>query len=50
MDTFDRDWKKLGFWEPAFIPAGLTKQDLINNHRKMYRKFYLRPQVIGRYL
>jgi anaerobic magnesium-protoporphyrin IX monomethyl ester cyclase len=47
---FDRDWKKLGFWEPAFIPAGLTKQDLINNHRKMYRKFYLRPQVILRYV
>jgi anaerobic magnesium-protoporphyrin IX monomethyl ester cyclase len=47
---FERDWKKLGFWEPAFIPAGLTKQDLINNHRKMYRKFYLRPRVIGRYL
>jgi radical SAM superfamily enzyme YgiQ (UPF0313 family) len=47
---FDRDWKKLGFWEPAFIPAGLTKQSLINNHRKMYRKFYLRPRVIARYI
>lgn len=48
--TFDCDWKKLGFWEPAFIPFGMTKDELIAGHRRMFRKFYLRPAVIGRYL
>jgi len=48
--TFDCDWKKLGFWEPVFIPFGMTKDQLIASHRRMFRKFYLRPSVIGRYL
>ena len=47
---FDRNWKKLGFWEPVFIPEGLTKQQLIESHRRMYRKFYLRPSIIARYM
>jgi len=47
---FDRNWKKLGFWEPVFIPKGLTKQQLIESHRRMYRKFYLRPSIIARYM
>ena len=47
---FDRNWKKLGFWEPVFIPEGFTKQQLIESHRRMYRKFYLRPSIIARYM
>lgn len=47
--TFDRDWNKLGFWEPAFIPDGLTSDQLIAMHKKMFRAFYLRPKVIFRY-
>jgi radical SAM superfamily enzyme YgiQ (UPF0313 family) len=47
---FDLNWKKLGFWEPVFIPEGLTKQQLIESHRRMYRKFYLRPSIIARYM
>jgi len=47
---FERDWKKLGFWDPIFIPKGLTKQQLIDGHRRMYRKFYLRPSIFLRYL
>ena len=47
---FDQDWKKLGFWDPVFIPKGMTKQELIESHRRMYRKFYLRPSIILRYL
>jgi radical SAM superfamily enzyme YgiQ (UPF0313 family) len=47
--TFERNWKKLGFWEPVFIPTGLTKQQLIESHRRMYRTFYLRPSVFLRY-
>lgn len=48
--NFDCDWKKLGFWDPVFIPFGMTKDDLIAGHRRMFRKFYLRPSVIGRYM
>ena len=47
---FDCDWRKLGFWDPVFIPKGLTKEDLIAGHRRMFRKFYLRPTVILRYM
>jgi radical SAM superfamily enzyme YgiQ (UPF0313 family) len=47
---FTRDWKKLGFWDPVFIPHGITRQQLIASHRKMYRAFYLRPAVLMRYL
>ncbi len=47
---FDCDWKKLGFWEPVFIPHGITKEQLMAGHRRMFRKFYLRPHVILRYI
>jgi radical SAM superfamily enzyme YgiQ (UPF0313 family) len=47
---FERDWKKLGFWDPVFIPRGLTKKELIESHRRMYRKFYLRPSILLRYV
>ena len=47
---FSNDWKKLGFWDPVFIPKGMTKEQLIENHRRMYRKFYLRPSIFLRYL
>ncbi|MEI6127886.1 MAG: radical SAM protein [Pseudomonadota bacterium] len=48
--NFDCDWRKLGFWDPVFIPHGMTKAALIAGHRRMFRKFYLRPSVIARYL
>jgi radical SAM superfamily enzyme YgiQ (UPF0313 family) len=48
--TFAQDWKKLGFWDPVFIPQGMTKEQLIESHRRMYRKFYLRPAIFLRYL
>jgi len=47
---FKRDWKELGFWTPVFIPKGMTKQQLIDSHMRMYRKFYLRPSIVLRYL
>jgi radical SAM superfamily enzyme YgiQ (UPF0313 family) len=47
---FSHDWKKLGFWDPVFIPKGMTKEQLIEHHRRMYRKFYLRPSIFLRYL
>ena len=47
---FSQDWKKLGFWDPVFIPKGMTKEQLIDHHRRMYRKFYLRPSIFFRYM
>ena len=47
---FEHDWKKLGFWDPVFIPKGMTQKQLIDSHRRMYRKFYLRPSIFLRYL
>jgi radical SAM superfamily enzyme YgiQ (UPF0313 family) len=47
---FSQDWKKLGFWDPVFIPKGMTKEQLIDSHRRMYRKFYLRPSIFFRYM
>ena len=47
--AFARDWRKLGFWDPVFIPAGMTRQQLIESHQRMYRKFYLRPSTMLRY-
>ncbi len=47
---FDCDWRKLGFWDPVFIPNGMTSEELIAGHRRMFRKFYLRPSVLVRYL
>ena len=46
---FEKDWSKLGFWEPAFIPKGLSSKQLIAMHKKMFRVFYLRPKIIFRY-
>lgn len=46
---FDCDWRKLGFWNPVFIPTGMTSEELIAGHRRMFRKFYLRPSVLARY-
>jgi radical SAM superfamily enzyme YgiQ (UPF0313 family) len=48
--SFDCDWGKLGFWDPVFIPKGMTKEELVAAHRRMFRKFYLRPSVIARYI
>jgi radical SAM superfamily enzyme YgiQ (UPF0313 family) len=48
--SFDCDWRKLGFWDPVFIPKGMTKEELIASHRRMFRKFYLRPSVMARYI
>lgn len=44
------DWKKMNFYEPVFIPNGLTKDDLINHVKKTYKTFYLRARVFLNYL
>lgn len=33
------------FWEPVFLPKGLSRQQLLDYYRKFYLKFYLRPRI-----
>jgi len=44
------DLKKYSFWEPVFVPHGLTQGEIESLHRKFYRSFYLRPIVWWRHL
>tara|TARA_Y100000294_G_scaffold175534_1_gene195861 strand:+ start:737 stop:2173 length:1437 start_codon:yes stop_codon:yes gene_type:complete len=43
------DWKKMNFWQPIFIPPGLTGKDLAHFQKIMFRVFYFRPKIIIRY-
>ncbi len=49
--SFDRRWEKLTFHiEPAFVPHGFTKREIMYYRKKAYREFYLRLKVILLYL
>jgi radical SAM superfamily enzyme YgiQ (UPF0313 family) len=41
---------RYSFFEPVFIPKGLSAHDLLNAQRRMYRRFYLRPRTLFRHL
>lgn len=47
---FTDDWTRMNELEAVFIPKGMTKPDLENYSRELYRKFYLRPSKIINYL
>ncbi len=38
------------FFQPVFIPEGLTAEDLQSAHSRFYRRFYLRPKLMWRNL
>ncbi|MBM4043902.1 MAG: radical SAM protein [Planctomycetes bacterium] len=44
----EHDWSDLSYWEPVFVPNGLTEDDLYRAQRRFYREFYCRPPVLGR--
>ncbi len=41
---------RFNYWEPVFVPAGLTEDDLYNTQRDFYKSFYLRPVIFFRQL
>jgi radical SAM superfamily enzyme YgiQ (UPF0313 family) len=43
-------WDRMNLLAPAFIPAGLTADDLEKWAARSYREFYLRPRIVWRYL
>jgi len=38
------------YWEPSFVPNGMTEEQLLKLHRKFHRRFYLRPITLWRHL
>ena len=40
------DWEKYFFWAGAYVPQGMTRQELRKLHRTAFRRFYLRPRII----
>lgn len=45
----ESDWAQFSYWRPVFVPFGLSEQQLLEAHRRFYRRFYLRPRIIWRY-
>jgi len=44
------DYRRMSEHEVAFVPRGLTADALRRFRRRLYRRFYLRPRIIWRYL
>jgi radical SAM superfamily enzyme YgiQ (UPF0313 family) len=44
------DWTRLNFYNVAYIPNGLTQQDLEAAYRRIMARFYLRPRVLMSFL
>lgn len=44
------DWSTFNMWHPVFIPKELSPEILISKHKEFYRRFYLRPRIVWRYV
>jgi radical SAM superfamily enzyme YgiQ (UPF0313 family) len=42
-------WTKFNYWNPVFVPHGLTADYIKQRHREFYRRFYLRFRILWRY-
>jgi radical SAM superfamily enzyme YgiQ (UPF0313 family) len=45
----ESNWSKFNYWNPVFVPYGLTRQLLQEKHSEFYRRFYFRPRIMWRY-
>jgi len=43
--VIDGDEVNYSFFEPVFIPDGMTAEELLAAHKRFYRRFYLRPKL-----
>jgi anaerobic magnesium-protoporphyrin IX monomethyl ester cyclase len=48
--TFDKTWSKMNLQYPAFVPHGLTAEEMEAESKHAYRAFYFRPRIILSYL
>jgi anaerobic magnesium-protoporphyrin IX monomethyl ester cyclase len=44
------DWKRYNYWNPVFVPFGLTRELMLAKQTEFLRRFYLRPGRIARSL
>jgi radical SAM superfamily enzyme YgiQ (UPF0313 family) len=44
------DRRQYSFFQPVFVPHGMTADELLAAHRRFYRRFYLRASVVWRHL
>lgn len=49
-DNIDEHWEEMNGWGPAYVPDGMSSEELVFWHRKVFLSFYMRPSIIGRYL
>lgn len=49
-DMISSDFELFSFWEPVYVPKGLTRERLNELHAAFYREFYFRPVVMWRHL
>lgn len=43
---FVPDWEKKSYIEPEYLPAGMTREQLLHAQTKAFRRFYLRPKIL----
>jgi len=42
------DYSKFSYFQPVYIPNGMTEEQLVKLHRQFYREFYWRPKNLWR--
>jgi radical SAM superfamily enzyme YgiQ (UPF0313 family) len=40
---------RYSFFDPVYVPEGLTAREMVETHRRFYRRFYLRPVIVWRH-
>ena len=46
VNLLEDDWGKLAHQRVTFVPAGLTKEQLVKASKSAFRRFYLRPRIV----
>lgn len=43
-----RDYARYTFFDPVYVPNGMSEEELVAWHRRFYREFYWRPKALWR--
>lgn len=41
-----KDYLKYSFFDPVFVPKGMSEKELVQWHNRFYREFYWRPKIL----
>jgi anaerobic magnesium-protoporphyrin IX monomethyl ester cyclase len=47
--SFDGDWEKMSMWDIAYVPEGLSSEQMSRMRSRAFRKFYFRPRIVCSY-